>query len=318
MKNNIKILLLSIILMTACGQKKAEQFKALPFPDIAMPGMLTQPQDIADYVAEHYWDRLTDPERTFPSDSLLVNGVRKEDVEQKFSTWLAVLDRISLDRAEKAISRLYDRALSCEARDTSSNILETVTDLADKYLYDANSPQRNEEYYLYFIRHYARNKALAPEIKAKYEYYAANCSLNRLGAQAADFQFTDKSGKRHSLYGINAELTLLFFSNPGCGSCMDIIRSLKGEAKISEMISNGILAVANIYIDEDLAGWKEYMPIYPKEWYNGFDHEMKIRTDNLYNVRAIPSLYILDRNKRVIMKDAPENKALSYLLEYQY
>ena len=99
---------------------------------------------------------------------------------------------------------------------------------------------------------------------------------------------------------------------------MDIIRSLKGEAKIFEMISNGILAVANIYIDEDLAGWKEYMPIYPKEWYNGFDHEMKIRTDNLYNVRAIPSLYILDRNKRVIMKDAPEDKALSYLLEYQY
>lgn len=316
MNNKRFILLLSIVMMTACGQKKAEQFKALPFPDIALPGMMTQSQDVTDYMAEHYWDRFTDPERTYPSDSLLVNGVRKEDVEQKFSTWLAILERISLKQAEKAVSRLYDKALSCELKDSSSNIFETVTALADRYLYDANSPFRNEEYYLYFVRRFARYQGYSPEIRAKYEYYETNCSLNRLGTKAADFQFTDKSGKTHSLYGIDADLTLLFFSNPGCGSCMDIIQTLKGEAKIADMISSGKLAVANIYIDEDLAGWRDYMPVYPKEWYNGFDHEMKIRTDNLYNVRAIPSLYILDRDKRVIMKDAPENKALSYLLEY--
>ena len=33
----------------------------------------------------------------------------------------------------------------------------------------------------------------------------------------------------------------------------------------------------------------------------------------LYNVRAIPSLYILDKDKRVIMKDAPETKVLAFL-----
>jgi len=31
-------------------------------------------------------------------------------------------------------------------------------------------------------------------------------------------------------------------------------------------------------------------------------------------VRAIPSLYLLDKDKRVIMKDAPENKLFNYLL----
>ena len=79
------------------------------------------------------------------------------------------------------------------------------------------------------------------------------------------------------------------------------------------MISQGRLAVLNIYIDEDLQAWREYMPIYPEEWYNGFDPDLVIRTDNLYNVRAIPSLYLLDSDKRVIMKDAPENKVFNYL-----
>jgi hypothetical protein len=56
------------------------------------------------------------------------------------------------------------------------------------------------------------------------------------------------------------------------------------------------------------------MPIYPDEWYNGFDPDLAIRTDNLYSVRAIPSLYLLDQDKRVIMKDAPENRILNALL----
>ena len=79
------------------------------------------------------------------------------------------------------------------------------------------------------------------------------------------------------------------------------------------MISSGALAVLNIYIDEDLQAWREYMPIYPEEWYNGFDPDLVIRTDNLYSVRAIPSLYLLDKDKRIIMKDAPENKLFNYL-----
>ena len=94
---------------------------------------------------------------------------------------------------------------------------------------------------------------------------------------------------------------------------MNIIQVLKGDPMISGMIADGSLAVVNIYIDEDLQGWKDYMPVYPEEWYNGFDPDLVIRTENLYSVRAIPSLYLLDKEKRVIMKDAPEDRVFSYL-----
>ena len=73
------------------------------------------------------------------------------------------------------------------------------------------------------------------------------------------------------------------------------------------------MAVLNIYIDEDLEEWRSYMTVYPEHWYNGFDPDMVIRGENLYNVRAIPSLYLLDRNKTVIMKDAPEARVFEWL-----
>lgn len=315
MINRKSLIVLLAALAVSCGQgKKAEQFRALPFPDCMPPGMLENPLDRAEYVAEHYWDGITDPSRTYPSDSVLVSGVRKTDVEQKFADWTSVLDMIPFQKAEKAVSRLYDRALTCERENGTSNVFETFTELSYKYLYDPNSPVRNEDYYNVFVRRLALYEGLSPEMKGKYEREAKMSALNRTGTVAADFRFADKEGRMHTLHGIKAPLTLLFFSNPGCNACMNIINVLKEEPAIASMIASGEMAVLNIYIDEDLQGWRDYMPIYPEEWYNGFDPDLIIRTDNLYDVRAIPSLYLLDEEKRVILKDAPENRLFNVLL----
>ena len=314
MNNRPYILLLVLLAAAGCGQKKAERFTALPFPDIALPSMIQSQQDAAEYYAEHFWDNLADPERAYPSDSILVSGVRKTDVEQRFANWVSILDAVDLKTSEKAIKTLYDKALACERKDTASNVFETFEALADKYMYDPNSPMRNEEYYLHYAARLASYPGLSSQEQAKYAHRAEGCALNRLGQKAADFRFADKRGKMHTLHGIDAPYTLLFFSNPGCEACLNIINMLKEEPKISEMISAGTLAVLNIYIDEDLQGWRDYMPIYPEEWYNGFDPDLVIRGEGLYSVRAIPSLYLLDKEKRVILKDAPENKMMSYLV----
>ena len=55
------------------------------------------------------------------------------------------------------------------------------------------------------------------------------------------------------------------------------------------------------------------MPIYPETWYNGFDPDFVIRGDVLYNVRAIPSLYLLDKDKNVMMKDAVTERVIDFL-----
>ena len=311
---NLIIMFLAVLAVSCTQGKKAEQFKALPFPDCIPPGMMDNPQDRAEYLAEHYWDDITDPVRKYPSDSILVSGVRKEEIEQKFADWTSVLDMVSFQKAEKAVSRLYERALTCERTDSSSNVFEIFTELSYKYLYDPNSPMRNEDYYNVFVRKLALYEGLSPEMKRKYDREARMSALNRTGTVAADFRFADRNGRINTLHGIKAPLTLLFFSNPGCNACMNIINVLREEPAIASMIVSGKMAVLNIYIDEDLQGWRDYMPIYPEEWYNGFDPDLVIRTNNIYDVRAIPSLYLLDEEKRVILKDAPENRLFNLLL----
>ena len=301
------LIIIALCIICACGQSgKNEKFVPLPFPSATVPGMITDQNEAVEYLSLHYWDGITVPERNYPSDSLIVSGVRLSDVEQKFADWTSVLSMATPQVVEKSVTRLYDRALACERKNSSSNVFETFCDLAYKYFYDPNSPMRNEVIYYHFVKRLASYDGLSPEMRGKYAYDAKMCSLNRVGTVAADFRFADKTGKIRTLHSIEAPVILLFFSNPGCDMCYDIIQVLSGSEAISERIAAGQLAVLNIYIDEDLEGWRSYMPIYPENWYNGFDPDLVIRSENLYNVRAIPSLYLLDENKKVLFKDVPE------------
>ena len=321
-RTKVLFIAFAVLMMAACngGNNKSEQVKAeqktkaLPFPDAQVPSVINNHADALVFMAENYWNGITDPSRDFCCDTLYVSGVDKNVVEQKFADWTLILDNVDLDIARKSAGLLYDKAYACEMKHPSSNVFETFVSLAQRYFYDPNSPLRNEDYYHPFVVKYARYEGLSDVERGKYEREARLCGLNRKGTKAADFRFADKRGRIRNLYDIKADLTLIFFSNPGCNACMEIIEVLRDEPVISSLISSGKMAVLNIYIDEDIQAWRSYMPIYPEQWYNGFDPDFVIRGEELYNIRAIPSLYLLDKEKNVLMKDVPENVLFNYLV----
>lgn len=313
MKKNI-ILFLICASVCACsgGGKKAEVFKAHPFPGIQVPSLMTEESEVVEYLVLHYWDNFASVEKTFPCDSAMINGVAQGDVEQAFANWTAILERTSLRRVQNGFDRFYDKIVACEKADSSSNVFEAMSDIMGRYLYDPNSPLRNEDWYRCFAIHMAGCNLLDEAVRGRYAYEAQMCALNAVGTPAADFAFSDRQGKVRNLYSVQADYTLLFFSNPGCKACMEIIDALKNPL-VEGLIAQGRLAVVNVYIDEAVDEWLSYMPIYPENWYNGYDHNRSIRTDLLYNIRAIPSLYVLNAQKKVIMKDAPSEKVFAYL-----
>ncbi len=318
MKNKISILLLSILALVGCkckSNEETEPFQALSFPNVSIPTMLTDTDAKAKYYVDHFWDGFLEMSGQYPSDSLLVSGVKKEDVEQAFVNYVVAIDGLRPQISEASLASFWNKLVLAQQKDANSNVLETIIRLAEKYLYDPNSPFRDEDYYFFFANGASNYEGLSPDVRGRYKYEATKCSLNRTGTKAADFKFADKRGAIRNLYSVKANYTLLFFTNPGCLACMDIITVLKEDPQISLLISSGQLAVVNIYIDEDIDEWKKYMPIYPENWYNGFDPSGTIRHEGLYNVRAIPSLYLLDSDKIVIMKDAPENKIFNALTQ---
>lgn len=190
-----------------------------------------------------------------------------------------------------------------------SLMIETV----NSYLYDTESPYRNEELYLPFVQGLATSEFTPDHIRAGYIDDALMCSINRIGRAAEDFDMETLDGQRLHLYGIKAEYTLLMFSNPDCQACEDITDILKSDKHILGLIESGKLALVNMFIDEELDVWRAAASTYPEAWYNCFDPIPVIRENRVYNVRAIPTLYILDKDKKVVLKDAPFEKINAFI-----
>lgn len=307
MKKTFALPLLTALALTisACGGRAP---KALPpatsFPYPEPPAMVTDPTQRASYAVLHFWDKY------FEAPSRYSEGL----TEQAFANYVTLLQMAPLASAARAQDTLLSRAERSEAaRDTASRMLERILMLEEKYLYDVNSPFRNEEFYLPVLRHILAWPDIQPETRARAQHDLPLFSLNRLGEVAADFTYTLRNGRTGTLHSIQADRILMFFSNPGCENCKEIIEALSNSMAVQAQLQDGTLKVLNVYPDEDLSEWFAYMSHYPKSWINAFDAECIIRGDTIYYLRAIPSLYLLDAEKRVICKDAPLEEILRRL-----
>ncbi len=52
----------------------------------------------------------------------------------------------------------------------------------------------------------------------------------------------------------------------------------------------------------------------PDNWVNAYDEKLQISNEELYDLKAMPTLYLLDKEKKVLLKDA-ELKDIVLFLE---
>lgn len=310
------LLLLSNALLSCGGSSSSKDNSQLlpkPFQKAPLPMYINSEEEAYEYIANNYWNRFLDSSKVYSRDTTLVGGVSRDEFMKAYSEYVQVLNMISPKSAYNAQLKLIKGAERLKLDDSTSTVFNNIVTVSEYVLYDPNSDFRNEDFYLPIASTLAESALIDSATKGRYQVEAANCSLNRIGEVATDFNYTTKEGKRSSLHKIKADYTLMFFSNPGCNACKEIIDALNNSAEIKQLEYNGVLKVLNIYIDEELEEWYKYMSIYPKEWINAYNEELSIRTKNLYDVRAIPSLYLLDSQKRVILKDAPPMRVMGYI-----
>ncbi|MCH5304870.1 MAG: DUF5106 domain-containing protein [Rikenella sp.] len=168
---------------------------------------------------------------------------------------------------------------------------------------DPNSPIRNDEFYIPLLEAVIASPFYDSAEKIRPEFQLEMARKNRVGRPAADFVYTLADGRTGRLYDIEAPFTLVYINNPDCHACEEMLQQLKTSSVIDNCLKNGRLQIVAIYPDEDLAAWRKHRAEVPAEWINGYDAALTMRREELYDLRAIPSLYLLDADKRVVLKD---------------
>lgn len=271
-----------------CRKFGSNRFRYRTFALPEIPHTLTVPGERAAFLTEHYWDRFNPKLLCTAEDSLTV--------EQAFVDFLTIIPEVEKTVADKAVYNLLEKS------STKKEAYEFVLELATKYLYEADSPMENEEMLLPYLQ-YAADSARADDyIRMRADFLLERVLKNRPGTKAADFQYITRDNKKRNLWSVQAEELLLIFYDPECQHCMEIISQIMRDSDISDRLNSGKLKILAIYTEGNESVWKANKNQLPANWIAGKDIS-GIVDNELYDLKAMPMLYLLDKDKRVLMKD---------------
>jgi len=256
----------------------------------------------ADSTLLHFWDQFD------MNDTAQVKNPDKG--EQRLADFLGLLSRTP-DSAmrDRAVDSMLNKAKSNRAS------FDHFVKLYEHYLYDGNSPMRNDVLYESVLRYLIKTDLLSDLEKEAYRPVYKLVLRNKVGQIAEDFSYITADGSTQKLSDGKAKFTLLLFYDPDCSHCKETIQQLRDTPQLVQLFAQ--LQVKILAVDPwgDRNKWKNYQSELSYEWINGFDNEGKVLAFNLYDLKASPTIYLLDENKRVLLKDTYLQQVIQYFTQ---
>lgn len=148
---------------------------------------------------------------------------------------------------------------------------------------------------------YLTNKAdwVTKEFKADLKKQIDLIRPNLIGKKAQNLIMDSYKGIYVALDDIEKDFTILYFWEPDCGHCKEATPKLKAWYDQPKDYTYEVFAVCTTAEKEK---WSKYIEENKLTWINGWDPQRTSRFDYYYNVQATPTVYVLDRNKKIIAK----------------
>jgi len=297
-----------ITFLALCGcalkeKKEVDNSSTAPklkdFERVLPPVLMTNPQDRAGYMIVHYWENFNF------TDTMYCHAPQITD--QAFVNFISLFPHASMDKVSEGVKKMLDAA------EVDVVMYNYFLKLADHYLYAPLSQMRNDEFYIPFMEQVVASTKVTEVHKQRTELFLQLLYRNRPGSKAEDFVYTTSSGQSGRLHAVSAPYTLLMFYNPDCADCKVTTASLKRSPVVTTAVSSGQLKILAVFPDQDLDIWRSHLNEIPSSWINGYDKTFEIRTNDVYDLKAMPTLYLLNKDKIVILKDISVDNLNNYL-----
>ena len=299
-KNNFRDMALFrlavIILYVIASHVMWAQTTVFPLPHV--PSTIKTPGARANYLALHYWD-LYD----FSNNELIGN---KDISEQGFSNFISIMPYVT--QREEAFETLVARMAS------NPKMTSYFVALAEKYLSEPLSPVYNEDLYLLMLDKVVACKDLSALDKEEYKFDLKMAQKNRIGTKAANFTYFCRNGVSGKLWDIRGgEYVLLLLGDSDCNICVETKDQLAASAVVKNLVDNKKLTVLSVCVEGKTKGWENASA--PKGWIDACDEKMVIYNKQLYEIKGLPVIYLLDSECRVVLKNVQPHQVLSFLSE---
>lgn len=251
----------------------------------------------------HFWDHYDF------TDTLAIQD--PSQAEQTLVDFIVNLDQLTPEQASVAIKSMLDKA------EVNHTVFGFFAEKYEYYLYHPNSPIRSDIYYEPVLEKLIQSEISTPTDKIRFSTRLELARKNKVGSIATDFKYIMPSGERANLHDAQENHKMLIFYDPGCSHCGETISLLRTSNGLNDLIHDKMLQVIAICASADHEQWQQYQSRIPPHWTNGFDVDQVILKKNLYELRAFPTIFILNKENEVILKDPDWQYALNFLTEKQ-
>lgn len=283
--------------LPASAPPASPQLPDLPLP--AIPAELRQPAQRAAYLIEHFWDAMdfSDPEAARDSDYM----------ERQLVNYLSVFPHADPSAHGPAVARLAERA------ETDPESFRLLIRLVEKYLFETDSPLFDEELYLVFLERITASPVLEASELRRPRFLMEALRKNRPGTPAADFDYIARDGGQTTLYssGTRGSLLLILY-DATCAHCREVTAELGRDPLLAQAVGSGRMDVLAICLDADRETLLRSSDGWPAEWMSGFETG-GIYDGELYMLRSLPALLILDADKRVLRRNVSPDGVRDFL-----
>lgn len=279
--------------------RAARQFKS-----VTVPTQLQTPTECAEWLALHFWDQFDFTDTTDIRGTLFF--------EQALSDYLYILRQASPKRQAEGLKDLLWKA-ETGYRPNSTNLapqpnrqkafLNRLDELLEEYLAFSYSPMQDNEMYIAVLEYITQSDSWSEEEKIRPSILLELCLKNRKGTPAADFDYVVADGTKSHLYALSAPYVILFFYDPECAHCRQEIEQMQHSSALNEALGKHQLQLLTIYPYADTTAWRAGLADLPTTWINSYNPESAILSDELYELKITPALYLLDSQKKVLVRE---------------
>jgi thiol-disulfide isomerase/thioredoxin len=279
----------------------AALLRAMKEPDVPQPDAAAKKDSLFGYhyFKNHYWDGVS-----FYDDRL----ARTPFFELKIDKYMEQLVYPAADSVIKELDYMLSFASINEEMQKFLLLKFVNRYLNQKYMWE-------DAVFVHLFEKYFSGKDypwLTEKGKKVITDRAYSLMANIMGTPAADVELNDTAGKKTTLYGLNAPYTLVAIWDPTCGHCKETLPKLdsayrshwkaeglrffalakEGDGKKSDWI--------NFIREHHLGDWTHV-------YYSKEEDAARVGAgipsySQLYDVQTFPTLYLLDKDKRIIAK----------------
>jgi len=290
MKHNniIIVIIISIISLIACQNGTDKHKASTPkLKMVAIPAVYSTKEARETYIANHFWDVMDFADSSYLNDKL--------SLDVHYSSYINNLRKFPANLAKTSLEKFTISVLKA-----NKPLKEYLLEIIEKSLYDPNSGLRNESFYITVLKTIISNEEFDPTLKERYKEQLQLALKNNPGEIANDFKYTTIKGRQTNLHSLPKKYTLVMFYEPNCPAC---------EASLEYFSDNTVIASKSfnmlaVYTGDNLDEWKKSAKNFKPYWIVAHDNDMAITMERLYDRRPSPSFYLLDKNRKVILKDA--------------